>query len=129
MYLESSISPWDHFHWIRDGIPVLVGGCIAGYIARKRGLAWGGLIGAIHMLHVIYITWKAWQPSDVPRPPRIPFSVIIQADGLLIAIIMSTLIVLLLGMASGYLGQFLVHRVLRQRKSSDQEASSLDRQV
>jgi hypothetical protein len=112
-----SPSPWDHFRWIRDRVPVLVAGCLAGYIARKRGLLWGGIIGATHQVFVVYIVWKGWQSYSVSKPPRIPLNLIIQRQGLFPSILMSTATVLLVGMASGYLGQFLAHKALRRRKS------------
>ena len=130
LVLFLSIYYWEHFHWLRDGFPVMVAGGLAGYIARRHGLVWGGMIGIAHQLFALYfLIWGPAQSSGLPRPSRIPITVIIQDRGLLPSIMMSTLIVLLIGMASGYLGQFLAQKTLRQSISSDQGTSPPSRQA
>lgn len=104
-----------HFYWLNDAVPVLLAGGLAGYVARRHGLVWGGMIGIAHQLFVLYLIWGAAQPSGLPRPPRTPINEIIQAYGLFPSILVDTLIVLLIGMASGYLGQ-LLEQTLRLRK-------------
>jgi hypothetical protein len=116
-----------HFYWPRDVIPLLIAACLSGYISRRFGLAWGGILGVTHQLAVLWWIWASFQGD--PYKPYLPITKIIDQLNLLPSIVINTLIVLLIGMASGYLGQFLAQRVLRRRNSSDQETSSARREA
>jgi hypothetical protein len=112
-------SPYSHdFFWPKDIVPVLIGASLAGYISRKLGTVCGSAIGVGHQLYFVYWLQAATWPAQVP------IMKIIEMHRLFPSILVQMLIVLIIGMASGYLGQFLAHRVLRHRDSLDRETSS-----
>jgi hypothetical protein len=113
------------FSWIKYVVPVLVAGGLTGCIARRFGLVWGGMIGLVRQSVDLWGIWLLSQSTDMPRHPFPAITKAMKDWNMVPSFLTETSIVLLIGMASGYLGQFLAHRVLRNRNSEDQETSAV----
>jgi hypothetical protein len=115
----------EQLYWPNDIVPVLIGSALAGYIARRLGLILGGMIGTVHQLFFLYLLWGSVVHSG--HPPTTIIKIIEEYGLLPSSVLMNSLIVLIIGMASGYLGQFLANRVPRHSDSLDQQTSTLER--
>jgi hypothetical protein len=103
-----------HFNWIQDGIPVLVGGCVAGYIVKRRGLVYGGIIGASYALMLVagFFSMVAFGFSS-----EVEFTTtmgLVKEMGYIQPAAVASVVVLPIGAVGGYMGQGLA-RVRNRR--------------
>jgi hypothetical protein len=130
-FLVNPLVPLEYAYpslWIKWVAPVLLAGGLAGCIARRYGLVWGGVIGLVQDFVVFWGIWLLSQSTDMPRHPFPAITKAMKDWNLVPSILIETIIILLIGLVSGYMGQFLAQRVLRHRSSKGQETSALDRQ-